>query len=198
MSLKTSPIDNHSLNERLLQSNIEALQEGLELLLLLKPGQYVSGYKPAFNSTIGAHFRHVLEHYRCFITQLSSGEISYDKRLRDQQLEVDCDYANQVINDLISNLKALRSTDLNSTCVIRDQQAICDQLEPVPVNSTVYRELLFLQSHTVHHYAIIGAMTRAFGANPAEDFGVAIATREHQKNCDENDLSVVAVSEVRK
>jgi uncharacterized damage-inducible protein DinB len=168
------------LNECLLQTNISALEEGVSLLALLLPSQYIQGFKPAFHSTIGAHFRHVLEHYRCFIIQLEGGEICYDKRERDQQLECDFDYANQAIGLLIDDLNALIESDLNRSCVLFDQQAT------QPVSTTIHRELLFLQSHTMHHYAIIGAMTRSFGAQPAKDFGVAIATRVHQE-CNDDD-----------
>ena len=168
-----------SQSKNLLQTNIDALGEGAALLALLKPEQYTQGYKPAFHSTIGAHFRHVLEHYRCFVTQLESREFCYDNRERDQLLECDFDYANETIANLSDALRSLESLDLDQGCVLCDQQATG------PVDSTLFRELLFLQSHTMHHYAIIGAMTRAFGAQPAEDFGVAIATREHQKTSSE-------------
>ena len=164
-----------SQNKTLLQTNVDALNEGAALLALLKPEQYTLGFKPAFHSTIGAHFRHVLEHYRCFIKQLDSGSICYDKRDRDQLLECDFDYANRAIEELKESLIDLESQDLNRVCQLDDQQS------QGTVDTTIYRELLFLQSHTMHHYAIIGAMTRSFGARPADDFGVAIATREHNK-----------------
>ena len=70
-----------SQNNNLLQTNIDALEEGSALLALLNPDQYMQGYKPVFQSTIGAHFRHVLEHYRCFLKQYSSGELCYDLSL---------------------------------------------------------------------------------------------------------------------
>ena len=164
-----------SQNKNLLQANIDALSEGAALLALLKPEQYTRGFKPAFRSTIGAHFRHVLEHYRCFIRQLESGHICYDDRERDLLLERDFDYANRTLIELQGALRDLEQQNLDQACQLSDQQAT------ESLTSTVFRELLFLQSHTVHHYAIIGAMTRTFGAQPADDFGVAIATREHQK-----------------
>lgn len=171
-----------------MQANVSALEEGLALLKLLLPSQYTLGFKPAFHSTIGAHFRHVLEHYRCFIDQLSSNEICYDKRQRDQDLEVDFAYAENTIKVLINDLKGLLNIDLNRSCVLTDQQAT------EAVNTTVYRELLFLQSHTMHHYAIIGAMTRSFGATPAEDFGVAIATRFHQQCNGDNSIAEKSIA----
>lgn len=169
-----------SLNQSLLETNINALEEGAELLTLLETDQYTQGYKPAFQSTIGAHFRHVLEHYRCFLGQMESGTFCYDNRERDQLLECDSDYASATIVELIDKLKNLQPSEFDKEYSVEDHQT------EASVRTSLHRELLFLQSHTVHHYAIIGAMTRAFGKRPDEDFGVAIATREHQKSCNKD------------
>ncbi len=171
-----------SLNNSLLQTNVDALHEGETLLTALSAEQYTQGYKPAFHSTIGAHFRHVLEHYRCFLSQLSKAEFCYDSRERDQLLECDFSYAKQTIKDLGDRLSLLTNEDVGRACKVVDHQA------DGTVSSTIHRELLFLQSHTMHHYAIIGAMARALGSQPEDDFGVAIATREHQK-CNANNPS---------
>lgn len=175
----TKPSIEEPLDPRLVDANGQALKEGADLIRLLQPGQYTQGFTPAFQSTIGAHFRHVLEHYRCFLSQLASGLFCYDKRARDQSLECDSDYALQTIEELITGLEQLGSEGYRGAFLIEDEQT------SVPVNTSLNRELLFLQSHTVHHYAIIGAMTRAFGNRPDEDFGVAIATRVHNEKCAE-------------
>jgi len=167
-----------SINQRLIETNVLALEEGAQLLNVLKESQYTDGFKPAFHSTIGAHFRHVLEHYRCFLSQYESSHFCYDKRERDQALECDANYAKQTISDLIAGLNNVNQTSFDSTYTIDDEQS------QGAVNTTLQRELLFLQSHTVHHYAIIGAMTRAFGSSPDDEFGVAIATRSHQRQQD--------------
>jgi len=163
----------------LFKANIDALSEGQELLSQLSPEQYTQGYKPAFSSTIGAHFRHVLEHYRCFLSHIESGEICYDSRERDQLLEVDHEYALCTISELSAALEKFNLMDpnMNSACEVRDMQST------KAVTSTLERELLFLQSHSVHHYAMIAAMCRLLGVVPEEDFGVAIATKAHQQQC---------------
>jgi len=163
-------------SEKLIDANIDVLQEGRATLAALSPEQYTQGSKPAFASTIGAHFRHVLEHYRCFLKQRESTEICYDSRERDQALEVDHSYALTTINELCAALAQLKGKlDLDSCCEVRDMQS------EVPVSSTMERELLFMQAHSTHHYAIIAAMCRLLGAQPADDFGVAIATRDYQQ-----------------
>jgi len=97
-----------SLDRSLLESNIEALKEGADLLRLLKGGQYKKEFKPAFQSTIGAHFRHILEHYRCLLSQLEAGVFCYDLRQRDQLLECDSDYAATTIEELIQQLSIVQ------------------------------------------------------------------------------------------
>lgn len=163
-------------SEQLFEANIDVLQEGRVMLAALLPEQYIQGYKPAFASTVGAHFRHVLEHYRCFLKHLPRGEICYDSRERDQLLEVDHSYALTTINELCAALEKHKGQlDINTSCEVKDMQS------KFPVTSTLERELLFLQAHSTHHYAIIAAMCRMLGAQPADDFGVAIATRDHQR-----------------
>lgn len=166
---------NLSTNQKLIETNVLALEEGAELLIVLKNNQYTEGYKPAFHSTIGAHFRHVLEHYRCFLRQYESLQFCYDKRDRDLPLESDVEYAKSTINELIVGLKKI------SSLAFEKRYSIIDEQSDGPIETNLQRELLFLQSHTVHHYAIIGAMTRAFGNQTDDEFGVAIATRTHNK-----------------
>ncbi|NIP97468.1 MAG: hypothetical protein GWO24_30170, partial [Akkermansiaceae bacterium] len=42
------------------------------------------------------------------------------------------------------------------------------------------RELQFLVSHTVHHFAMIGGICRALGVALEDDFGVAPSTIRHR------------------
>ena len=189
--LNDAKISGHTnLDIALIDSNITALDEGAELIRLLEEGQYSKGFKPAFQSTIGAHFRHVLEHYRCFFTQLDSNVFCYDLRERDQLLECDCNYALSTIEELKSSLSSLLETDCGS-----ESYQIQDEQTSFPVDTSLNRELLFLQSHTVHHYAIIAAMTRAFGNQPEQEFGVAIATRVHNEKCADEKNNVVVAKE---
>lgn len=179
-----------STNQSLINTNVAALEDGAELLAILDAEEYTSGFAPAFHSTIGAHFRHVLEHYRCLLSQIGSGLFCYDSRARDQLLECDIDYAERTISELKVALSKIDDGQFESAYSIDDQQVAGS------VETSLQRELVFLQSHTIHHYAIIGAMTRTLGKQPETDFGVAIATRAHQQQCpDHNGVNAPAVSE---
>jgi hypothetical protein len=47
--------------------------------------------------------------------------------------------------------------------------------------SSVGRELLFLSSHTVHHWALVAALLRHQGIEPGVEFGVAPSTLDHRR-----------------
>lgn len=57
--------------------------------------------------------------------------------------------------------------------------------EPDWSDSSVKRELQFLVSHTVHHYALIKELLRREGFDPGAEFGVAPSTlqaRDQQRH----------------
>ena len=155
----------------LIKSNLDTLNEGLSFLDSLSPAQYTASHQPAFLGTIGAHYRHFLEHYRCFLAQLEQQELCFDARERESELENDLEYAKQTVQGIATSLSLLKSTTLDEEVTVKDQQT------SQPVKSSVARELLFLQAHTVHHYALIAAMARLLGLGTSPDFGVAIATK---------------------
>ncbi|MBT8115432.1 MAG: hypothetical protein KJP04_08625 [Arenicella sp.] len=162
--------------QNLIEANISALKQGSELLGGLKPAQYNLAYRPAFESTIGTHFRHVLEHYRCFINQLQGRMICYDSRERDCELETSLQCAQQEFSAICQQFEAIDFAAYQGELWIEDQQL------GESVATSIERELLFLQAHAVHHFAMIAAMMRAFGLRPEVDFGVAVATRLYRRS----------------
>ena len=160
----------------LIESNITALEDGLEFVQLLSVEKFTQNCEPAFQSNIGVHFRHLVEHYICFLDQWQTGIVRYDQRCRDLRLEIDLSYTEKTIVSLCNKLNHLDISSRPTSLQITDQpfsQAIESGLE---------RELLFLLSHTVHHYAIIAAMARILGTVPKDGFGVAIATQAYLAN----------------
>lgn len=163
--------------ERLVLANIKALHEGAKQLQRLTSEQFQRALEPVFQSTVGAHFRHLLEHYGCFFADLESATLCYDARPRDLTLEQDINHALATIGQYIEQLSQLDLSIAERQLSLKDQQ-----VENV-LSTNLSRELLFLQAHTVHHYAIVAAMARAMGQPTSGDFGLAIATRKHLMNC---------------
>ena len=160
----------------LIETNVNALEDGLELVQSLNAEQFTQNCEPAFQSNIGVHFRHLVEHYICFLEQWQSGLIRYEQRRRDLRLEMDLNYTEMTLLSLCEKLKNIDAVTIQVPLKITDQP-FSQQIE-----SGLERELLFLHSHTVHHYAMIAAMARSLGNTPKQGFGVAIATQIHLGN----------------
>lgn len=171
--------------------NVEALQSGSELLSRIPRADYVASCRPVFLGTIGAHFRHLLEHYQCFVQALEQSQqtdsasgcypdchvsVCYDARTRDMTLERDPSLAQALLERLVTQLGEWSGKlSRDQACYARDQEAIG------LVTSTLSRELLFLQTHTIHHYAMLAAMCRIHRIKVNDDFGVAVSTRTYMR-----------------
>ena len=175
-----------SQNKNLIDLNITALREGLYLLSLLNSDQYCQGLKPAFQSDIGTHFRHVLEHYQCFFAQVTSRTFRYDQRARDQRLETDLSYAKDCITDHLDCFAGFDDSQFSENYTLGEQfeEKQNSKIDAIVVETTLARELMFLQTHTLHHYAMITAMCRGIGISPEPAIGVAIPTRNYTRSID--------------
>ncbi len=162
--------------------NAAYLGQAIGLLDGMDQGLYRQHLAEAYDACIGGHFRHVLEHYATFADGLANGRINYDSRPRDMRLEEDPAFA----ADTARRLQALM--DRFPAAQIDDEVEVwidtsCDphQGDGCFGRSTIRRELYFLLSHTVHHFALISIMCRMQGLIPAADFGVAPSTLRHQR-----------------
>lgn len=166
-----------------LSANLRVLEQGLELLGRLSPALY-AGSSPgstAAGKPVGPHFRHILEHYSCFLSGLPSGRIDYDSRAREAQLERDPEAARERIRELIGGLTLVASQDLEAGAEIRLESGQGEETDQWS-RSTLRRELQFLLSHTVHHFALIGLLLGQLGVDAGPDFGVAPSTLKHWRS----------------
>ncbi|MEL7310085.1 MAG: DinB family protein [Pseudomonadota bacterium] len=157
--------------------NISALQRLRAVIAQLNAAQYTAAVTPC-DSGIGAHVRHILDHYDALWVGIESGHINYDARERDRSTEVDRDAANQRIDQQIQKLHDLAeqplSTDL-TVCMDCGSQLSTQIAAP----TSLARELQFLVSHTVHHDALIAAAAKQLSIIISADFGVAPSTLRH-------------------
>jgi len=146
------------------------LEQGIALLSSLSDRMYLQKQNNS-ESSVGEHIRHVIEHYQMFLEGIQMGHIDYDKRKRDPSLEENRLHA---INRLHELFTFFETKYLPLGQILVSQNYNPDFPTPV-VTSTIERELLFLVSHTVHHYAIIalvlkdevGVIPPYFGYSPA-------------------------------
>jgi len=167
--------------EESIAGNARFLRQGLTLLRKLDAQRYAATPEHFARGGVGAHFRHVLDHYDCFLTGLSDGRIAYDRRERDRDTERNPRIAARRFERVLVGLRALSAEDADrSLQVALDRGEQSDGRHRWGISS-VLRELQFLGSHTVHHYAVIAAMLRPQGVEPGIDFGVAPSTLEHEQ-----------------
>ncbi|HUL69709.1 MAG TPA: hypothetical protein VLT17_05640 [Gemmatimonadales bacterium] len=132
-------------------------------------------------ASTGPHFRHILDHYRCFLRGLPSGRIDYDARDRDPMLETDPAQTRAALAEVSRELSELEPVQRDHRILVHVATSADEDSAADWASSTIKRELLFLQSHTVHHFALIALLARTAGIELGEDFGVAPSTLAHRK-----------------
>ena len=161
--------------------NVELLRQGVTAIAIVGPDVYGGESGTDAVSPIGAHFRHVFDHYRAFLNGLSTGVLNYDVRDRDPLVERGAAVASQTAEAIMAGLEEIPDRQLPqsiqvSANVIEDGKSVVDWS-----GSTVQRELMYLLSHTVHHYAIIRLLATQAGVELNADFGVAPSTIAHRR-----------------
>src|SRR5262245_2986220 len=129
-------------------------------------------------SPVGAHFRHIFDHYQLLLEGLASGRIDYDARRRDPRLERERRHAIDVALGIRNQLNRI-TPDQGPHLLTVSLRSMADEDQPDWSGSTVRRELQFLVSHTVHHCALIKQILRQHGFDAGVEFGLAPSTKSH-------------------
>jgi hypothetical protein len=167
---------------QIIHDNILFLRQGIDLLGQIDDDMYLKAVAPYAASGVGKHIRHNLDHYEMFLAGLPAGSIDYDSRQRDPRVETDRHYATQKMLSIISRLEGIKPQRLDDAISVKMNEG--EETEEVSLHSqsTIRRELQFLLSHTVHHYALIAIILKIQGFDCDEDFGVAPSTLKYQQN----------------
>ena len=160
--------------------NIACLRQAEALLNRLSDSDYADGHPPAQASGCGAHLRHCLDHYDRFLAGWSAGHVDYDARNRDMKTETDRQVALSRLAAIIGKLEHLPASCAGAEMSIQMDCATHAGGHMEHSRSTGARELQFLLSHTIHHYALIGFVLRCRGVQVDRDFGVAPSTLRYR------------------
>jgi|SRR5579871_628404 len=153
----------------LIQTNIRWLKQALQLVGRLDAATYAE-------SRAGAHLRHVLEFYECFLDGMDSSHIDYDARRRDETVESRPQAAEAKIRAIIRRLETDPLIRQERIVWVRMEDAETGGVRDVFMESSLSRELQMLGSHTVHHYALVAMVLRPYGVEMAPEFGMAPST----------------------
>ena len=164
--------------DSLIRANMTFLSQASDLLRRLDDDQFSQPCPGFYNSSVGGHLRHCLEHYESFLNGMDDARIDYDARPRDKDLEESTESALSVVSRIINHLETLEKDDPPVGVLVK-MDCGAEEIEWQP--STLGRELQFLVSHTVHHFAMIGGICRELKVDLTEDFGVAPSTLRHRQ-----------------
>lgn len=170
-----------------LWQNLAVLQQGIEVIERLGADQdleplYALAPAGLVHHGAGSHFRHIHDLYLCFLRDVESGQVDYDRRQRDERFERDPRHALRHLRQTFSNLERLVSSAASGAGPFDLERAIEVKMDVEPhdrepfTHSTPLRELRFLLSHTIHHYALIAMILKVQGFDCGERFGVAPST----------------------
>jgi hypothetical protein len=144
----------------------------------LHPSQYSLPCKNLSGNTIGQHVRHIIEMFQCLEQGWHTGEVDYEARKRDRQIETDPKIALVLLKEIEYQI----SKENRALCLLtryEDLQEVADK-----INTNYHREIAYNLEHTIHHMALIRIGLKELGEIEVEDsYGVASSTLKYRKQC---------------
>jgi hypothetical protein len=131
-----------------------------------------------FTGSLGAHYRHILDHFLCLIEGIRTGKVNYDLRRRDPLLENSIAQAHLATEALMDEFCDLAPDTLQQECLVSYRVAYGDGREEA-VPSNVAREIMFCVGHAIHHFAILKLLCAGAGVDLPYEFGIAPSTLKH-------------------
>lgn len=135
----------------IIKSSLLTLQKSKLLLIKLSNDELSDASVSPYYSSIGSHIRHIYDFYYCSLEFNSEGKIDLTSRKRDLTVETCCDSASDYLKKITEKLQAVEEKLKDSIIVIDDLG--CGKIE---MDYTYSALLSQANSHTIHHYAIIG------------------------------------------
>jgi hypothetical protein len=159
--------------EPLLQFNRQLLDQALALVAAHEtPG---AKQTPAYSSYAGAHMRHVIEHYEALLFAARDCVVDYDARARERELEQSPALARERLLRLAQRLSHWPAVSLAAPIAVITRCGASGEFE-VASRSSVGRELVYLASHAVHHFALLQVYCLQQGISMGANFGKAPST----------------------
>jgi hypothetical protein len=153
----------------------EILQQLVASIRWIEEGNYTKKNAALKISSVGEHTRHIIESFQELDKGFELGEINYENRPRNAEIENNRFVAITCLETIIAELSK------PNKCL---KLAFVQNGRMIHVDTTYERELLYTIDHCVHHQAIIKILLNSFGVNGISDtFGVAKSTLRHKEIC---------------
>ncbi|EHR72221.1 hypothetical protein BurJ1DRAFT_3413 [Burkholderiales bacterium JOSHI_001] len=169
------PCPDHPAARHLLSFSRQTLDQALALV-----AAHTGPARPEYAGPVGSHLRHVIEHFEALIAAPPGGCVDYDARARDATLDACCTVARARLLALRRQLSTWDEAALAAPVQVLGQCGLAGEFR-FAVASSVGRELAFVASHAVHHFALLKPHCLASGIAIDGDFGKAPATVAHER-----------------
>lgn len=144
----------------MLKSHLEIIEQAQLYLNTVSVDEYSLIMSPNFTSSAGAHMRHIIDHYLAVISGMESELIDYDVRDRGSKVELSPIFAQEKLVEIAQWIESLSEDDLQRSITLTTEVSITKKkVQKVP--SSIARELIFVSSHALHHYAMISQISIA-------------------------------------
>jgi len=158
------------------------LNQLIDVVKSMTEKEYILKLNVLNKSSIGQHIRHIIEFYIEFEKGYELGTISYDKRIRNLEFEVN---QNRVVSEIETIISNIKKYNLEKELLIESNHGL-NENDTIFSKSSCRREIVYALDHTVHHLAIIkiAIQVEFKHINIASDLGIAPSTlRNIQKTC---------------
>lgn len=162
------------------QGTLLIAEQMTEVLDQVTPAAYTAPLQIFHGSTVGQHFRHILEFYTCLLDGIEADYVNYGSRRRDDRIAEAPAAALAVLEYVAAAVAAL---DDHRLVNVESEFSDADCQAPVYCSS-VGRELQYAFDHAVHHLAIIRiGLEICFPDIPVSaELGVAPSTLKYRKD----------------
>ena len=170
----SEPLNTAQRQAALIAINTRWLEQAYDLVARLDDRLYSTAPAGFAPMRVGAHLRHILEFYQCFLNGIENFHVDYDSRRRDLAIEQSRSTAMSATQAVMTRLRT--SPELRGDCTIWVRMEDAGAAPEPYLTSTIARELQVLSNHTIHHFAMIAVTLRLHGVAVDADFGVAPST----------------------
>lgn len=165
----------------MISSQLEIIEQAKAYLSNLSEHEYRQVIQPHFSSSAGAHMRHIIDHYQALRLGAVVGQVDYNVRNRDSDIEQDPAAALEALVDIEMWIKQLSDEQIAQPISVISEVSIKAQSSKT-TQSSLGRELVFVASHAIHHYSLLAIIHSFLGGVNDESFGVAPATATFRRS----------------
>lgn len=156
----------------LLDATIETLDQLRDLISALSPQDYNQPCQGSL-SGVGAHVRHITDHFDAVRNGLARGYINYNDRSRGSNIENNQSLALDKVGEIH---QWLEGDGLQDHAIEIETEISVNQTNNVRMPTTLSREICYLINHTVHHLAYARVVAAHFDCHLDKSIGLAPAT----------------------